>query len=773
MNREKIQSIKLNNFRGATKPLEINFDPEKSMIMIFGENGTGKSTLVDAIDFIFNKECGSLKEKSSANKNHIPSINSPFNQVKISINNNQNSKREWDGSLNGKIPVIKGCKDHLSVKILRRDKILTLVNAEPRKRYEALKDFIDLPNIRSSEDSLRRHIKNKKQELDSHISTKTTEDNTLKKSWEDEGRQEENHLKWAEKISKKQNNELNKEVIKYSQCIKTTEKFIADLNEFKDSNKELSESNKKLKLAQSNLNKISQNNQPQEIVDILQKTYSFLNQKDANQCPACEQPINSKELKKRISDRLDNMNALVKITKEHELAKKQQEIKEDVLRTKKEKLNKSRQKLAKFLEGIIHENQAHTIDEIKQLQKTFDQYCENKYSETDFENIELFISQLNSIIQELNNIYKEKDRDLNQLNIIKNSFLSLKNTESKIINLNSKKLFLEKILKIIENERKSYVENILDSISQDVENSYSKLHPNENLDKIKLYLKPRVQGSLEIKSDFQGNSDVPPQAYFSDSHLDTLGICVFIAMAKHFKNNIIILDDVLTSVDQPHIERFIEMLHNENNHFNQIILTTHYRPWREKYKFHRQSNSDIQLIELSPFWSLEDGIKSNQTKLSIEELENIKQKTPFDRQNAGSKSGIFLESLFDDLTLLYKLPVPRKPEPIYTLGELMNCFSKKFIQKIEIKKNNNEPIQLSSIMDELFQMAEPIRNQVGCHWNNIGQDVSDHQIMDFLDRTIEFGKMLICNRCGMLPKKKKSDCWKCHCENTSLYPLKK
>ena len=39
MNKDKIQNIKLKYFRGATKPLQINFDPKKSMVMIFGENG--------------------------------------------------------------------------------------------------------------------------------------------------------------------------------------------------------------------------------------------------------------------------------------------------------------------------------------------------------------------------------------------------------------------------------------------------------------------------------------------------------------------------------------------------------------------------------------------------------------------------------------------------------------------------------------------------------------------------------------------------------------
>ena len=218
------------------------------------------------------------------------------------------------------------------------------------------------------------------------------------------------------------------------------------------------------------------------------------------------------------------------------------------------------------------------------------------------------------LLKSFEQTYQKNEKILHQLNLIKTSFKSLKETERKIQNLNSKKEYLDKILKIVEKERKSYVENILMEISQGVENLYSKLHPEEGLNNICVFLKPNVQGSLEIESSFQNKENISPQAYFSDSHLDTLGICVFIAMAKYFKSNIIVLDDIVTSLDQQHLDRFIQMLNDESQNFNQIILTTHYRPWQDRYKFYRQPNSNIQFIELSPFWSIEKGIKKQSNK---------------------------------------------------------------------------------------------------------------------------------------------------------------
>ena len=117
--------------------------------------------------------------------------------------------------------------------------------------------------------------------------------------------------------------------------------------------------------------------------------------------------------------------------------------------------------------------------------------------------------------------------------------------------------------------------------------------------------------------------------------------------------------------------------------------------------------------------------------------------------------------------------VPRKPDSSYTLGELISCFRDKFIEKMKIKKPNGSKIPLSNSMKELFNIAGPIRNQAGSHWNESGIDISDQEVMSFLDITIEIGKNFICSECKGLPIKKKADCWNCSCGKTSLYPLRK
>ena len=51
----RLTELRVECFRGATNRAELQFDPAKPLVVIFGENGTGKSTLVDALDLIANQ----------------------------------------------------------------------------------------------------------------------------------------------------------------------------------------------------------------------------------------------------------------------------------------------------------------------------------------------------------------------------------------------------------------------------------------------------------------------------------------------------------------------------------------------------------------------------------------------------------------------------------------------------------------------------------------------------------------------------------------------
>lgn len=201
-------------------------------------------------------------------------------------------------------------------------------------------------------------------------------------------------------------------------------------------------------------------------------------------------------------------------------------------------------------------------------------------------------------------------------------------------------------------------------------------------------MKPTAIGSLEFDATFYGAAKVPPQAYYSESHLDTLGICVFLARAKLFKTDqtLVILDDVLTSVDASHLQRFMQVLQGEAAHFGRVIVLTHYRPWRDQYRWAKGPAANTQVIELGP-WTLSGGVNAYEFVTDLDVLRRAVSETPFDRQIVASKAGIALESLLDFLTLRYRCKVSRNARGEYTLGELAAGLDSKLSSALRVRIN--------------------------------------------------------------------------------------
>ena len=218
----------------------------------------------------------------------------------------------------------------------------------------------------------------------------------------------------------------------------------------------------------------------------------------------------------------------------------------------------------------------------------------------------------------------------------------------------------------------------------------------------------------------------------------------------------------------------MNLLHDEAENFNQLIITTHYRPWRDRYRYSRGPAGNIQLIELL-HWSLPRGIRHTKTKLSLDELRDYMVQEPMDRQVVSSKSGILLESLLDHIALLYECRIARKSEPFYTLGELTGCIGKQLrrvLKSESVDQDNSAEVFLETILARIGSLASWVRNQVGCHWNISGMDVADSEVRDLANATIELANSLVCENCGELPYRETGSYFECRCRRRRLHPLK-
>ncbi len=142
----RVSKLTMAGFRGATAPTTIQFDTSKPVVLIFGENGTGKSTIADAFDFICNRSFGSLENYSLGEpaKKHVASLG--FGPADVSVTLESGAKK-WQATLGKDGPTVSPLDGHPDARILRRRTILSLIETQPKQRFEALKAFIAVPNI--------------------------------------------------------------------------------------------------------------------------------------------------------------------------------------------------------------------------------------------------------------------------------------------------------------------------------------------------------------------------------------------------------------------------------------------------------------------------------------------------------------------------------------------------------------------------------------------------------------------------------------------------
>jgi hypothetical protein len=218
------------------------------------------------------------------------------------------------------------------------------------------------------------------------------------------------------------------------------------------------------------------------------------------------------------------------------------------------------------------------------------------------------------------------------------------------------------------------------------------------------------------------------------------------------------------SVDEGHLDRFIALLHSLTGDFAHILLTTHYRPWRDRYRYKRAPEGEVNFIELRP-WTLNTGIRHQVGKNLVQELQEAVNSSYFDRQQIAAKAGILLENIFDYLTLTYSCRIRRKIALDYTLGELLDAIFSKLSKSLRVehlKKDASgkydislgvDEIKLLPIFDELKKLSF-IRNQVGAHFNLSGSDVSDTDVEALAKNTLLLAKALTCPESGDFPSRK-------------------
>lgn len=762
-----LTKLTIAHLRGSVELFELPFEKHKNLTIIYGENGTGKSTICDALELLSTGRVGSLDNRGLGKTNQYwTSVSKDPADVSVTLHTSS-------GTCQAKIVkgnvVVQPAADRPRVEVLRRSQILALIEARPGERYAAISRFIDVSGIEDGENTLRKLIADLNSTRNVAAAGILENRTSIDQFWQTAGKPGANAFTWAEAEVARPPQATSDEVVALRKLQAAYARLTDYPTRFRDAQQMLQQARAAAVAAQQQtdqtLNQIA--GDAGEIMKLLEAAQTFLSKQSAAAiCPLCEQTNTSGNLAERVAQRLTAFAALQQAqtrqqadTSQLQRAEQHVELLQAQVRADAMTFEQARAEFVWPPNIRLPAAPAPQDDTLADwLAANADLPTHWNQAETMRHDKGQFLAALKLALE----TYAENMQGQQELDIL------LPN--------------LKRALTIIEAERKAFTDDILSKIANEVGRMYELVHPGEGLNKIKLELDAVKRASLDIGTTFGGLSAAPPQAYFSQSHLDTLGLCVFLAMANldDPQNTILILDDVLASVDAPHVDRLIEMLYGEATKFRHCIITTHYGPWRHKMRWGWLKNGQCQFVELSR-WSKTDGISVIRSVPEIERLRALLDEPAPDPQLVCAKAGVILEAALDFLTQLYECSVPRKQEPRYTLGELLPAIKKELRKALRVERQTGHDalgvptytnIELAPLLNELERIAQT-RNVIGCHFNAISFELLDADALVFGTKVLELIEALTDPAAGWPGKDKSGSYWANAGETRRLHPLRR
>jgi len=260
-----------------------------------------------------------------------------------------------------------------------------------------------------------------------------------------------------------------------------------------------------------------------------------------------------------------------------------------------------------------------------------------------------------------------QDSAISWLAVAQERLERLRDAESKHVVAKAQAETAQEVFEIYIKTSDTFLTNIYKAVEEDFVSLYRFLHRDDegNFD---AQLLPST-GKLGFDVDFYGRGSFPPGAYHSEGHQDCMGLCLYLALMRHLEGDtftLAILDDVLMSVDVGHRREVCSLLKGQFPN-TQFVMTTHDPIWLK----HMRTEGLIQGCSAVQFrkWNLDHGPLQWDDKDVWAEIASHLERG--DVRSASALLRSFLEYMGAELCHRLRAPVEFRGDSRYQLGELM------------------------------------------------------------------------------------------------------
>jgi len=785
--RVKLKKLCGEGFRGILKKVWLDFEGDCKSLVLFGNNGDGKSSFSDAMEWFFTDKIEYLGREGCGREDYfndaLPKTREPIVELSFNrdtLDSEKILKRAGGYRYSNYTDEFRKYIENSGKElfILRYQTMREFIDKTKKKKLEDIERIIGFEIVTDIREALLRALNGLRNstELTAFRGSSNERGEDIVKILGTKPFIEADIISFADGLGKRLGydkpisdidtlksvtDELDKEV-------ETTEKGkqIAWLEQIRvqvSSSKQIPSFLDKLKQVLTCHNELAAQKEKVEAsaldklyqagVEALEKGWA-----KPGECPLCKRPIDTDQLLESLKKEVEGIQYLLK------------ERNENIEQVKllQYRVRPLKESLSSLLEDKVRESvlTPHQLETLKSWPDLFDQWEElmNKVKDSPalitFElpsvdskdELETTMTQLEEAIEGKKISLAETEearkfyQDIQKLKSLRDSYLRLIEIKSKIRVYESQISSLAKIHQEFEEKEQEGLSRVLEAISKNVNEYFKFLHPDDDFDEIKLVL--TEERGLEFSLEFYGRPISPPLKVLSEAHLNSLGISLFLASSRYFNrtNGFLILDDVVSSFDVNH-RRSLSRLLRERFSDTQFLLFTHDDLWFDLLKKELPSNQWL-FKELAK-WSHEKGVEIIESPMTLRErIQHCLESN--DTAGAANKCRTLIEGILKEICedLGVRLEYcSREKNDQREASELIDGLSQYLNENKSLRERENKLLFGDLRADQLL-------TNIGSHHRNLEVTSLARGDIEMVLRDIdEFEALFVCSNCNKTAKK--------------------
>jgi energy-coupling factor transporter ATP-binding protein EcfA2 len=648
----RIEVIGLSWFRGAADPVALELDCKS--VVVYGENGSGKSSFVDAIEYVLRDgKIGHLSHEYSGKHQERGIINTHTpegRKIEFRIGFKDGSELKTEIKRNGSFACAGGETAAMSTweyqrTVLRQDELANFIRETKGDKYSALLPLLGLHQMEIAAENLRQLAKSVEQQSKlkemkaslAEISNRrratfgsATGDQIINKI-------EDLHTKYCEttaatgdplSLCKEVEAALNIRINSFT-AEQKRHLVLQDI-----SGSELKEHVKAVRAAGL---KLAGEVEPliSEKLEVLESAGTFsdrLGDEEQITCPACGRRVSAEDFKTHVKIEKERLQGTIDT---FDSLKEARGTLCDTIKTLR--LNLRKTDLKPWRDDMAKKTLAANFIYADGLNaEAFRASC----GEEELKAIE---DNLLPIIRAASLAAKKGPTDVSKLSADKEIIGTCKAlAEGKKLSKEVKSAealisFLNDVERAVRDIIRIRSQQVIQEISEDIRGMWSILHPGEEIEDVRLYLPKQTDKAIDIGLKFFGVEQDSPRLTLSEGHRNSLGLCIFLAMAKREadKDRPLILDDVVVSFDRSHRGMIVELLEKEFAG-RQIIIMTHEREWYAELR-QQLDGASWNFKALRPYERPDIGIRWSEKAFSFDDARAFLKSAPDSAGNTARK----------------------------------------------------------------------------------------------------------------------------------------